>query len=289
MIKKFLWFILIGTFLSGCSCNRTEWYNPTDSEILIAHALGGIDGVIYTNSKEAFLLNYELGKRWFEVDMHLTKDNDLVCFHNNHEQKIGLVDKKVNQITTKAFLSHKYQGKYTLLTFEQLLELIKDKKDVFIITDTKGWSRTKMDALLWHIDKVDSALISRIIPQIYFPEDMTLIEETENKRGKFASLIFTLYATTMPDNLVVCFIRNTKIPIVTMPTNRVNDTFIKNLHEVNSYLFTHTINSKEEIEQYKKQGIDGFYTDFYVPSNGFKISLQANFGHFVKKFLAKRA
>ena len=263
-VLRFL--IMVYIFVTGCSYdNREEWHKPTEKGILIAHALGGIDGVIYSNSKEAYQLNHTLGRRWFEVDLHLTKDNNLVCFHNNHEERIGLTNNKVNRITTKEFLTHKYAGNYTLLTFEQLLELAKDNEDVFIVTDTKGWSKAKMDALVKHVDNIDSSLVSQIIPQIYGPEDMRLIDEAERKRGPFASLIFTLYLTRMRDNEVVQFVREEGIPIVTMPTKRVNDSFIKSLHEVNAYLFTHTINRNEEIAKYRQRGIDGFYTDFYVP------------------------
>lgn len=267
MLKKILSIVLFVLLLSACD-NRDsgKYLRPSvNNEILIAHALGGIEGVIYSNSKEAFMLNYELGRRWFEVDLHLTGDNQLVCFHNNHEQKIGLFGKRVNHITTQGFLAHKYMGTYTLLTFEQLLHIIKDRKDVLIITDTKGWSILKMDALVRHVNNVDSALVSQIIPQIYVPEDMEFIEEAEKKLGMFASVIFTLYATELPYDKVWLFVKTANIPIVTMPTRRVNTTFTHWLHEIDVYLFTHTINSKSEIERYKRLGIDGFYTDFYLP------------------------
>ena len=267
MFKKILLIVLFILLLSGCDNRRSGKYlrPAANDEILIAHALGGIEGVIYSNSKEAFMLNYKLGRRWFEVDLHLTRDNDLVCFHNNHEKKIGLSGKKVNHITTQEFLAQKYTGIYTLLTFEQLLHIIKDKRDVLIITDTKGWSNLKMDALVRHINSVYSALVSQIIPQIYVPGDMKFIKEAEKKLGTFASVIFTLYATELPYDKVWIFAKTANIPIVTMPTNRINTVFTHWLHEIDVYLFTHTINSKSEIDRYKRLGIDGFYTDFYIP------------------------
>jgi len=39
----------------------------------IAHACGGIDGATYTNSREAFIHNYELGHRIFEIDFNLSQ------------------------------------------------------------------------------------------------------------------------------------------------------------------------------------------------------------------------
>ena len=47
----------------------------------MAHALGGIDGENYTNSKEALGSNYNKGVRLSEVDINLTADDKLVCVH----------------------------------------------------------------------------------------------------------------------------------------------------------------------------------------------------------------
>ena len=157
--------ILCILILFTSSCDKSaKWYNPKKKGFLVAHALGWIDGLTYTNSKEAFLFNYENGRRWFEVDLSLTKDMDLVC---HHDRTIGMKKEKINHISTKRFLSYKIISKdrmLNLLTFEDLLMLIRGKKDVFLITDTKGWSYEKMNAMLRHIKRVDSWLISRIIP-----------------------------------------------------------------------------------------------------------------------------
>jgi len=40
----------------------------------VAHAFGEIDGIFYTDSRDAFLLNYERGFRTFEVDLVLLQD-----------------------------------------------------------------------------------------------------------------------------------------------------------------------------------------------------------------------
>ena len=64
---------------------------PTSSETIqisdiIAHAGGAIIGdgrvSIYTNSREAFELNYRLGFRTFEMDLELTSDGKLASVHD---------------------------------------------------------------------------------------------------------------------------------------------------------------------------------------------------------------
>ena len=51
-------------------------------KILIAHACGTFNGMVYVNSIEAFINGYEEGFRRFEVDLHMTKEGDLMSIHN---------------------------------------------------------------------------------------------------------------------------------------------------------------------------------------------------------------
>ena len=46
---------------------------------LIAHAMGGIDGQVYTDSLEAWEENYKRGYRVFEVDLRVLDDATVVC------------------------------------------------------------------------------------------------------------------------------------------------------------------------------------------------------------------
>ena len=48
----------------------------------IAHALGGLAGKDYLNSREGFLAMYEQGVRLFELDLSRTSDGVWVCRHN---------------------------------------------------------------------------------------------------------------------------------------------------------------------------------------------------------------
>lgn len=57
-------------------------YSWLENHPYIAHAFGGILGHTYTNSYEAFLLNYQLGHRIFEVDFSLTEDDYTVAAHD---------------------------------------------------------------------------------------------------------------------------------------------------------------------------------------------------------------
>ena len=52
----------------------------------VAHALGGVEGVAYSNSAQAFAHSLALGFRLFEVDLTFAGSGALVCFHCKEEQ-----------------------------------------------------------------------------------------------------------------------------------------------------------------------------------------------------------
>ena len=62
--------------------------------VLVAHALGGVDGQTYTNSVEAFEKSYRDGLRWFEVDLQRTAD----VVAERLEQVDGLRDIRLSMI-----------------------------------------------------------------------------------------------------------------------------------------------------------------------------------------------
>ena len=58
-----------------------QYLNTISMSDYMAHALGGINGQAYTNSKEAIENSYKKGMKLFEVDIKLTSDEKLVCVH----------------------------------------------------------------------------------------------------------------------------------------------------------------------------------------------------------------
>ena len=106
----------------------------------IAHALGGINDKTYLNSKESFLAAYQMGCRLFEVDLTKTSDNVWVCRHS-WNQSLGQWEGEDKQVlSSEEFLSRPLFGKYTPMTFEDLLILLNDYPDAFVMLDSKQYS-----------------------------------------------------------------------------------------------------------------------------------------------------
>ena len=238
---------------------------PSPPGVLVAHALGGIEGVSYTNSPDAFRLNYTLGRRWFEVDLALTRDRDLVCFHVEAEPLIGF-DRPVAEVTTADFLGHCYRGAYPLMTFNELLGLVAARPDSFIVTDTKGWDGAKAAALERELRRVPPEVRRRVVPQIYFPQDVPLLEPVEAELGRFPRLIFTLYGYTnigIPEVLNVMRVSGARI--VTVSSQRFSPELASAVHSAGGTVLVHTVNLETQITLLSSLGADGFYTDFFLP------------------------
>ncbi|HET6812468.1 MAG TPA: glycerophosphodiester phosphodiesterase family protein [Actinomycetota bacterium] len=118
-----------------------EQYNPYG---FVAHAFGSIDGRTYTNSLEAFQRNYARGFRVFEVDHVLLADGTALAAHDHSEHSYGPT-KPFKESTWADILraGRKYLDRYTVLRSQDVLRLMIDHPDIYIIGDFK-YSRTEL-------------------------------------------------------------------------------------------------------------------------------------------------
>ena len=108
----------------------------------IAHAMGGIDGKDYTNSRQAMEYNYKKGFRVFEVDINLSSDDELIAWHSF--SKDNLKDMKIptkyssKRPTLSEFKKLKPYGKYTTMSFKDIVNYMEDHRDMYLIIDSKS-------------------------------------------------------------------------------------------------------------------------------------------------------
>lgn len=213
------------------------------------HAMGGIDGDDYTNSLEAFKFHYERGRRMFEVDFALTKDDKLVA---NHSRRIN--------ISQQEFLGKKILKKYTPLSLERIIDLMLEHPDMILIIDTKENFSEIIFKIIELVKEKNEILFNRIIPQIYS-------ENTYDKAMAmypFKEVIYTLYQGRAKDDEVIKFIRKTdNIIAVTMSKTRFSKKIAKGINSVGIRVFVHTVNEVNEISAFIQKGAAGIYTDEY--------------------------
>lgn len=238
---------------------------------LIAHAMGGIDGITYTNSLEAFLHNYEIGYRIFEVDIVITSDDQLVIRHYWDEEPASALLQTLKEgmqypLSLSEFEGLKIYEKYTPLSFEDIVDLMVKYPDVYIVTDTKGTEKDQIESTFEKIVKTASAknesVLDRIVPQLYNESMLTYV----NDIYEFDSYIYTLYATHATDEEVVKFAFEKGIKVIVMPWSRVNEKFLKDLSDKGMFTYVHTFNEVDIVNDYLSKGVHGVYSDFLTPN-----------------------
>lgn len=240
-----------------------------DSHTTIAHALGQIDGMNYTNCLEAFLENYKKGHRVFEVDIALSTDHKLVALHDwytfwklTHQQGMN-----GRATSFDNFTQYNIDWRYTVVTGDLLIELLETYPDIYFVTDTKSIDpetfKLQMQQLVIAAKKSDEKLLDRIIIQVYNNTTAEALKEVY----PFKNTIYTLYASPDKRNIarIVDTLKKYNIRVLTLPPELISPEIMAQMNALKIKVFTHTINTTQEVRDYLNKGIAGFYTDALTP------------------------
>ena len=251
---------------------------------VVAHALGGINDLDYTNSLEAFKKNYEGGTRLFEIDIETLDNGELCLVHTWEDFRNKLTDiGGQGPMSTDEFKKTKIYDKYTTLTFKDLLSLMQEKRDFYVIVDSKTFDLENTERvygkIIEDINEVEPELISRFVPQAYNPEMYEYIEGLD----KFKKIIFTLYSyyVNSDGKKIYDFVESANFPIVVMHMD--NEWAKKVITDIYSYsdfagnkdkmrIYIHTVNDAEKaVDIVKKYGFTGIYSDFITENEYIKL------------------
>ncbi|GAA0604890.1 hypothetical protein GCM10009001_22670 [Virgibacillus siamensis] len=264
-MKRLVILFLLIILLVGClSRKESVTGNPWTKYQLIAHAGGGINNHKYTNSKEAFLNSYKNGFRLFEFDLSLTSDNKLVARHGwdkSYGQELGILSEAS---TYNEFMNSTYYNKYTPMSFNMVLELLKEYPDIYVILDGKVESPEDTKVLYKKInettEKLNKNTLKRIIPQFFYTEDV----KTIRKHG-FKDLLYVVGREKYtPDSLTEFCLKNS-IDAVSLSKSRTKQKLIDKLNKENIKIYMYTLNSTNTMNKYLDKGVDGFFSDFVTP------------------------
>ena len=117
------------------SCKDESWNAASVNPLrFIAHAGGEIDGLRYTNSREALELAYEKGLRLFEFDLIKTVDGQLVAAHDwdHWREATGSLAKEPSH---REFKERLLFGKYRTLDLHDLEQWFGERTDSYLVTD----------------------------------------------------------------------------------------------------------------------------------------------------------
>lgn len=247
--------------------DQVQWY---DTDNVVVHALGKIDGATYTNSREALENSYEAGNRLLECDFIMTADNQIVACHDwefwNRETNKDELAGEDYIPTLDVFMSRKVMGKYTPLSGEDIVQFLKAHPDMYIITDTKYSEpeeiKEEFQALV-EVAKINNCeeVLDRFVVQIYHMYMYDIVDGIY----RFPNYIFTLYTEgyrgeedKMQQYAEFCMLHD--IDVITMNAMFYQDGLLDICERYGVHMFVHTVNEEEEIKAYHEKGI-GVYTD----------------------------
>jgi len=220
---------------------------------LVAHAMGGIDGQVYTNSLEAWEYNYERGYRVFEVDLRVLNDATVVCSHNAPTQS-----------TVAEYRKSRIAGRYTPLTVADLASLMARYPDAWVMTDIKVGRGAPRDSVLRTLRSAvggDATSRSRIIVQAYEEADWRYAR----KLG-FDNVVYSLYHQKVEEwPEAVAFAAKNNIRFVGLPKEAVTEDVVRLARSKGIWVGVYTVNDEQERARFEKMGVTHFYTDFLTP------------------------
>ena len=228
------------------------WY---DSARLIYHAGGEINGLSYTNSKEAVEQTLSRGDRLLEIDFLFTSDGHLVCLHEWKNLQ-GLT----RPCSLEKFLSLQMNYQFTTITAVDVIGYMRAYPDMYLVIDTKEQDAVGVVAELLRLCEMDSSVADRFVIQLYdrgIKNQCLELYAFGDDNFLFTAYKFGPYRYT--DILNLCLEEN--IRIVTVPYGSFDKATVQHFTDAGCLVFEHTVNNKKMSDNGLSRGIYGFYTD----------------------------
>ncbi|AEI41706.1 hypothetical protein KNP414_03148 [Paenibacillus mucilaginosus KNP414] len=238
------------------------------SKPMIAHAMGGINGHHNTNSYEAWQVNYNKGFRFFEADLILTSDDNLVARHDWAPYLYEKLEQPIPQESIpshQTFMSMKIHDQYSPLDFRCIAQIMKHYPDMYLDIDTKELDPVaikKQYSMIKQIaEEVEPEILDRIIPEIYTPYMYDMVMDII----PFQHVIYSIYMINDDDDTIIRFMNQHQIRVLATDPARLTGDFLNKLKENNITVYAFTVNSQSDFASLKAAGVHGVYTDFLPP------------------------
>lgn len=239
---------------------------------VISHGMGAIGEVTTLNCLESFRMQYNRGVRVFEVDLRMTRDMQVVL---RHDWRAGWqTEVSETSIPTLAeFKAKALLGKYTPLSFRDLLLLMEEYPDICVITDSKFTDAElvtlQFEAMLRDAQELGLGhVFDRIVVQVY----NELMFKVVDNLGQFPCYIYTLYNSGFDQSTegfeqIAAFCRDNGIGAVTMWNYWWREEFAPIADANELAVYVHTVNDISEAKALIESGVGAVYTDVIIPAD----------------------
>lgn len=235
-----------------------EWFADVP---MIYHAGGEIHGSSYTNSREAVEETLSEGNYFIEMDFRYTSDGHLVCAHTWPDVYVDDY-----QPTLEEFLASKIQGRFTPLTAEDLIQIMQENPEMYLVTDIKDFQNIcSVVADLVEIAEEDSSILNRFIIQLYTGREKASIQEVYPFDD--SQFLFTLYEWGVFQHEVIHICNEENIAVITVQYGEISDEDVALLRQLGFTVYEHTVNRADLAKLSLERGVSGFYTDTLFPSD----------------------
>ena len=252
----------------------TSGYDPYG---FVAHAFGAIDGRTYTNSLEAFQRNYGRGFRVFEVDVVRLADGTALIAHDGLEANYGL-NKPFKEARWSDLAGHKYLNRYTILRSQDLVRLLRDHPDMYVILDSKY---ARLDIYRTFLRQApERSLRERIFPHVEDRAELTEFRTAYPLQNYMLALYHTQGKNRYPDPVVGDFTNRYRAPAVMMwwrdwnpalslaangrESRRYSPRFANALKNLGANAYVHSLSDPTQIQRFWDRGV-GVYSDEPFP------------------------
>ncbi|MCL4373275.1 MAG: glycerophosphodiester phosphodiesterase [Candidatus Marsarchaeota archaeon] len=208
----------------------------------------GAGGDVPENTIASFAEAIKSGANAVELDVRSTKDNKLVVFHNEKVDKLTSAKGYVSDFTLKEIKAFDLKGE-RVPTLGEALDFIDSKVDKILIEIKEPGTEKSI------IDEISKRKLNERSIVISFHEEALKKVRSIDKHIEIG-FIYASY----------------KDPIATaksvgasylLPLYRfTHSKDIERAHENGFKVIAWTINTKEEMEEFKKKGVDGIATDY---------------------------
>lgn len=199
------------------------------------------------NTLSSFRRALELGVDAVELDVRKTFDNKLVVIHNANVNKTTNGSGEVNELTLEEIQGFVIEKNEHVPTLEEVLDTVANRVKVLVELKETGTEEQV-------VNLIRRKQLAENVILISFHEDI-LRKVRELSDELKTGLIYVRHKNPIQAALDL----NAKylLPLYRF-THSAN---VKKAHEAGLKVIVWTINKKEEVEEYKKKGVDGIASD----------------------------
>jgi glycerophosphoryl diester phosphodiesterase len=214
------------------------------------YAHRGASGEFAEGSEAAYLAAIEQGSDGFECDVRLTKDKQIICYHDKDTKRLSNLDLKISETNYDQL-----KKSINPLKLEKLLELaISNKKDLVIESKHPVPTRSEIERAVHKLLKSRSKEIEQSGIQIMLIS-FSILATLRNKKSPYKSGL--LLSKKILSNFNPTVLTAANIEII-----RADHSFVLNQIRKGKQVMVWTVNDEDDLKLCQDLGVQAVITDY---------------------------